>query len=112
MPVAMWAQEECAYEVHVVQCLCHDLLGLALCLVCPHTIHERMDAHEQLHGTAPSNKVLCTELGGEGRHLNDKIECVYGHALLGMLEDVPEQGLFKRLQLPKRSDIRHLPLAL
>ncbi len=112
MPVAMWAQEECVYEVHVVQCLCRDLLGLALCLVRPHTIHEQMGAHELLHGNAPSNKVLRIELGGEGRRLNDEIECVYGHAQLAMLEDVSEQGLFKRLQLPMRSGMRRLPLAL
>jgi hypothetical protein len=71
-----------------------------------------MGAHELLHGTAPSNKVLRIELGGEGRCLNNEIECVYGHALLTMLEDVPEQDLFKRLQLPKRSGVRRLPLAL
>ncbi len=52
------------------------------------------------------------ELGGEGRRMNNEIECVYGHALLAMLEDVPEQGLFKRLQLPKWSGVRRLPLAL
>ena len=32
--------------------------------------------------------------------------------LLTMLEDVPEQDLFKRLQLPKRSGVSRLPLAL
>ena len=108
----MWALDECAYEVHVVQCLHHNLLGLALCLVHPHTIHEQVGAHELLHGTAPSNKVLHIELGGEGRCLNNKIECVYSHALLAMLEDVPKQELFKRLQLPKRSDMSRLPLAI
>ncbi len=111
-PLAMWAQEECTYEVHVVQCLRRNLLGLALCLVRPHTIHKQMGTHELLHGTAPSNKVLCIELGGEGWRLNNVIKCVYSHALLVMLEDVPEQGLFKRLQLPKRSGMRCLPLAL
>ena len=102
MPVAMWAQEECAHEVHLVQCLCRDILGLALCLARPHTIHEQMGAHESLHSTAPSSKVLRIELGGEGRCLNNEIKCVYAHALLAMLEGVPEQDLFKRLQLPKR----------
>jgi len=111
-PVAKWAQDECAYLVHVVQCLRRDLLRLALCLVRPHTIHERVGAHESLHITAPSNKVLPIELGGEGQGLNNEIECVYAHALLAMLEDVPEQELFKRLQLPKRSSVSRLPLAL
>jgi hypothetical protein len=37
---------------------------------------------------------------------------VCAHALLGMLKDVPEQELFKRLQLPKQSGVSRLPLAL
>jgi hypothetical protein len=37
---------------------------------------------------------------------------VQGYALLTLLEDVPEQGVFKRLQLPKRSGMISLPLAL
>ena len=72
-----------------------------------------MGAHELLCGAAPSNKMLRIELGGrEGRRLNDKIKRMYGLALLAMLKDVPEQDLHKRLQLPKQSRVRRLPLAL
>jgi hypothetical protein len=73
---------------------------------------DRGRSYEEHDVCGPSNKVLRIELGGEERGLNNEIECVYAHALLAMLEDVPEQELFKRLQLPKRSGVSRLPLAL
>ncbi len=43
---------------------------------------------------------------------NKEIKCVHSNALLTQLKDVPEQGVFKRLQLPERSGVISLPLAL
>ncbi len=108
-PVAIWALEE---WILVIRCLCCYILGLELCFVCPHMIDKQIGAHESLHGTAPSDEVLRIEPRGEGRCLIDEIECLHGDALLTLLEDVPEQGMFKRLQLPERSGVIPLPLAL
>ena len=60
----------------------------------------------------PCNEVLCVELGGEGRCLDDQIERLDGEALLALLKDMPEQGMFKMLELTDWSGVIRHPLAL
>jgi hypothetical protein len=105
--------KELTLEIHVVQCLCHDIIGLVLGFMRAHAIHERIGTHELLHGTAPSDEVLGIELGGEGRCLYHEIEHLHGDTLFALLKDMPQQGVFERLQLPsKRSGVIGLPPAL
>jgi hypothetical protein len=71
-----------------------------------------MGTQETLNGTVPCNEVLCVELGGEGRCLDDQIKCVHAEALLALLKDMPEQGMFEMLELTDWSGVICHPLAL
>jgi hypothetical protein len=86
-PVAMWAHKEWTHEIHVVQCLSRDVVGLR----CDSCVPMR---YTRFHGAAPSGEVLGVELGGEGRCLYDEIERVHSNALLALLKNMPEHGVF------------------
>ena len=112
IPVTMRAIKGWMHEIHVVQCLGHDILGLALRYMRAHAIYKLIGTYESLCSAALGNKVLCIKLRGKRRCLYDEIEHLHSNSLLVLLENVPEQGVFEWLQLPERSSARCLPLAL
>jgi hypothetical protein len=89
----MIADEERAYEAHVVLCLRLNFIRPALQLVRAHWIDKQMGTKKMLHSAEPHDDVLCTEYCIELRCLHDKFEGAYRYPLLMESKDVAEQGL-------------------
>jgi hypothetical protein len=89
----MIANEEWAYEAHVVLCLHLNLIRPALRLVRAHLIDKQMGMKKVLHNAEPRDNMLHTKCRIKLRCLHNKFEGAYRNPLLMEFKDVVEQGL-------------------
>jgi hypothetical protein len=93
----MIANEEWAYEAHVVLCLRLNYIRLVLQLVHAYSVDKQMGTNKALHSTEPHNNVLCTKRCTELRCLQNHFESAYPYPLLTEFKDVAEQGFLDHL---------------
>jgi hypothetical protein len=101
----MIANEEWAYEAHVVLCLHLNLIRPALRLVHAHSIDKQMGMKKVLHSTEPRDNMLHTKCPIKLRCLHDKFKGAYCNPLLTEFKDVVEQGLLDCLSLAKQTSM-------